>query len=231
MSAIAIVSNSGEGKSTSIGKNDELGIEGLDPKETVIINVADKDLPFKGWRKLYDSSKKISEGGNLVSTSDADKIAATIKVIVEKRPEIKNIVIDDGQFIAAFEFMRRATESGYAKFADIGVNLAKVISAAKDAGEKVKVFFLWHPEKSDLGTPVMKTVGKMMTDYLTLEGLFTVILYGKVSKTKDKVEYQFVTNFDGRLPAKSPHGMFKSLYIPNDLGAVVKAIDAYNNGD
>ena len=95
MSAIAIVGNSGEGKSTSIGKNDELGIEGLNPAETVIINVADKDLPFRGWRKLYDGTKKISAGGNYTSTSNADTIAATIKLIVDKRPEIKNIVIDD----------------------------------------------------------------------------------------------------------------------------------------
>lgn len=234
MSAIAIVGNSGEGKSTSIGKNDELGIEGLDPKETVIINVADKDLPFRGWKKRYDNTKKISEGGNLVATSSADVIAATIKVVVEKRPEIRTIIIDDAQFIMAFEFMRRATEVGYGKFADLGVNLGKVIAAAKDAGDKVKVIFLWHPEKSETGIPKMKTVGKMVDDYLTLEGLFTVILYTKISKPDKEgkgANYFFVTNNDGRLPAKSPHGMFKDLYIPNDLGKVVKAIDEYNHGE
>ena len=27
--------------------------------------------------------------------------------------------------------------------------------------------------------------------------------------------------------AKSPYGMFESLFIPNDLGVVVKALDSY----
>ena len=48
MSAISIVGKSGTGKSTSIGNIPELGIEGLDPKTTVIINVAGKSLPFRG---------------------------------------------------------------------------------------------------------------------------------------------------------------------------------------
>ena len=61
MSSIAIVGKSGTGKSTSYGQFPELGIKGLDPKETVIINVAGKDLPFRGWKKLY--SGKITEGG------------------------------------------------------------------------------------------------------------------------------------------------------------------------
>lgn len=112
MSAIAIVGESGTGKSTSLGSIPGLGIRGLKPEETVIINVADKDLPFRGWKKLYDGSKKLSEGGNYLSTSSADTIAAAIKLVADKRPEIKQIVIDDGQFISAFEFMSRAKETG-----------------------------------------------------------------------------------------------------------------------
>ena len=69
----------------------------------------------------------------------------------------------------------------------------------------------------------------MVDDYLTLEGLFTVILYSKVSKGVDnKIEYNFVTNSDGEYPAKSPIGMFNELYIKNDLDIVTKAIDDYN---
>ena len=43
------------------------------------------------------------------------------------------------------------------------------------------------------------------------------------------MKYQFVTNSDGNKPAKSPLGMFKDLYIPNDLGLVSKAIDEFKN--
>ncbi len=76
----------------------------------------------------------------------------------------------------------------------------------------------------------MKTVGKMVDDYLTLEGLFTVVLYTTVIKTQDKISYHFVTNNDGKYPSKSPIGMFKDLYIPNDLGYVISSINHYNNG-
>lgn len=229
MSAIAIVGKSGTGKSTSISKTEELNIEGLDPKKTVIINVAGKDLPIRGWKKLY--SGKINEGGNYLETSTAQIIADAIKYINDNRQDIDNVVIDDSQYIMAFEFMSRAKENGYGKFADIGVNLSKVLTASKNAN-RLKVFFLWHPEEDRETGYKMKTVGKMVDDYLTVEGLFTVILYTKVEKSADnKIKYNFVTNNDGKHPAKSPVGMFKDLYIPNDLGFVVKKIEEYNNGE
>lgn len=230
MASIAIVGKSGTGKSTSYGNFPELDIKGLDSKETVIINVASKDLPFKGWKKLYKD--KINEDGNYLETSNADIIQKAINYISINRQDIKNIVIDDSQFIMAFEFMRRAKEAGYGKFADIGVNIAKVIEAARNSRNNLKVYFLWHPEEDKENGYKMKTVGKMTTDYLTLEGLFTVVLYSKVSKTNEnKMLYQFVTNYDGEFPAKSPIGMFKELYIPNDLGYVSETIDKYNEGE
>lgn len=71
----------------------------------------------------------------------------------------------------------------------------------------------------------------MVDDYLTLEGLFTAIFYTKVSKGADnKITYQFVTNNDGEFPAKTPIGMFDSLYIPNDLGIIAETIDKFNEG-
>lgn len=228
---IGIVGESGTGKSTSIGKSDELGIEGLDPKETVIINVVGKNLPFRGGNKLYPRDKKISDGGNYFEASVADSVAAAIKLVSDTRLDIKQIVIDDGQYIMAYAFMNKALEEGYQKFAVIGQNFSKVISTATNARRDLKVFFLWHPEKSETGMPKMKTIGKMVDDYLTLEGLFTVILYTKVVKVGDKMSYTFVTNRNGNLPAKSPRGMFPTLEIPNDLGKVVKAIDAYNDGE
>lgn len=227
MSSIAVVGKSGTGKSSSYGQFPELGIKGLTPKETVVVNVSGKDLPFRGWKKLYTG--KISEGGNYLETSDADLISKAIVHISEKRTEIKNIVIDDAQYIAAFEFMRRAKESGYGKYADIGVNLGKVVEAARLTRKDLKVYFLWHPENDRENGYKMKTVGNMVDNYLTLEGLFTVILYTRVSKGMDsKIKYEFVTNHDGEFPSKSPIGLFKDLYIPNDLGLVSETIDKYN---
>lgn len=230
MAGVAIVGKSGTGKSSSFGIIPEIGVKGLDPKSTVIINVAGKDLPFRGWKNHYNG--KISEGGNYLESSDAMQIAKAISYISSDRNDIKNIIIDDAQYVMSFEFMRKAKESGYGKFADIGVNISKVVEAARTTRSDLKVYFLWHPEMDNMGNQKMKTVGKMVDDYLTLEGLFTVILYTNVSKGADnKPEYKFVTNNDGESPAKSPIGMFKELYIPNDLSFVSHSIDAYNNGE
>lgn len=229
MPSIAIVGPSGEGKSTSYGPNPEIGIKGLNPKETVVINVAGKDLPFRGWMNMYKGD--IGEGGNYLQTSDSDTIAKAIKYLSEGRKDIKNVVIDDAQYTMAFEFMKRAKEAGYGKFADIGVNANKIITEARTTRPDLKVYFLWHPEKDSNGALKMKTVGKMVDDYLTMEGLFTVILYTKVEKgANNQVKYQFVTNNDGNLPGKSPYGMFKDLYVPNDLGFITEQIDKYNSG-
>ena len=47
---IGIVGSTGTGKSTSI--------KHLNPEETYIINVAKKELPFKGSEALYNADKK-----------------------------------------------------------------------------------------------------------------------------------------------------------------------------
>jgi len=230
MASIAVVGASGTGKSTSFGQIPEIGIKGLNPKETAVINVAAKDLPFRGWKKIYTG--ELSNGGNYFQSAEAERIANAIKFVSEKRTDLQNIIIDDAQYIMAFEFMRRAKENGYGKFGDIGVNANKVIEAARTSRPDLKVYFLWHPEVNNIGEYKMKTVGKMVDDYLTLEGLFTVILYTKVEKGADnKIKYSFVTNNDGQFPAKSPIGMFPDLQIPNDLGLVSELIDQYNNGD
>lgn len=230
MASIAVVGKSGTGKSTSYGQFPELGIKGLNPKETVVINVSGKDLPFRGWKKLYTG--KVSEGGNYFESSDAVQIAKVIDYISSNRKDIKNIVIDDSQYIMAFEFMRRAKENGYGKFADLGVNMGKIVESSRVCRNDLKVYFLWHPEQDKETGYKMKTVGKMVDDYLTLEGLFTVILYTKVSKGADnKISYQFVTNNDGEYPSKTPIGLFPELYIPNDLGVVAEMIDKYNEGE
>lgn len=90
---IIVAGDSGSGKSTSIGKIDELGIIGLDPKETVIINVKNKPLPFRGWKSQYGG--KISEGGNYYASSNSEEIIRVMNYISMNRPEIKNVVLDD----------------------------------------------------------------------------------------------------------------------------------------
>ena len=92
MSAVAIAGRSGEGKSTSIGGIPELNISGLDPKSTFIINVAGKDLPFKGWKKNYTPWTAANPNGNLLNTSDPTTIAKTINHINSNMKHITDVL-------------------------------------------------------------------------------------------------------------------------------------------
>ena len=224
--SVLIIAESGSGKSTSI--------ETLEPKETFIINVANKPLPFKGWKTKYKLWSKDNPSGNLYSKPDADSIVACLRYVSEKRPEIKNIVIDDFQYMSGFEYMEKALEKGYDKFTKMASNLSKVATLPKDLRDDLIVFFLTHAEEStDIeGNRKLKakTIGKMIDNVLTLEGLFSIVLFGKVKKDKERgVRYVFETQNNGENTCKSPRGMFEALEISNDLGLVRTAIINYEN--
>lgn len=223
---ILIIAESGAGKSTSI--------EQLDPKETFIVNVANKPLPFKGWRKKYTIWSKENPGGNMYDKATPESIEACIKYVSEKRPEVKVIVIDDFQYMSSFEFFDKADEKGYEKFTKIGAHLARIARMPKDMREDLLIFFLTHAEEAaDLEGRKRykaKTIGKMVDEKLTLEGLFSIVLFGKTKKDKEgNIRYVFETQTNGENTCKSPKGMFATFEIPNDLAFVKKAIKDYEN--
>ena len=83
MSNFAIIlGDTGCGKSTSI--------KTLNPKETVIINVLGKRLPFKGSASMYNTEQK-----NLFKISEYTNLLNLLDTINEKALHIKNVIIDD----------------------------------------------------------------------------------------------------------------------------------------
>lgn len=233
--AIAVITPSGFGKSTSYNKIPELGIEGVNPQETLLINVKDKPLPARGWKKNYTPFDLTQPPltGNYLATTDHALIIKTMNYFDAKRPDIKNIIIDDGQYLMAEEFMANALKTGFEKFSKMAKNMYDVINAGIKLRHDMNFIFLCHEEEVKDGTFRMKTIGKMLDEKVTLEGLFTIVFYGKTTfnSTEKKSTKQFVTNFDGSYPAKSPVGMFPELYIPNDLGAALKIVNSYYNGE
>jgi hypothetical protein len=225
---IGLVGPSGTGKSTSLGHVPELNIEGLNPKETIIISIAGKPLPFRGWKKQYPLGEKF------FVTDDATTIATTIQSINDNRPEVKNIVIDDAGYIMSFVFMDKAREKGYDKFSLIAEAGYKPIRAAENAKrDDLNIIFVYHDEDNGTGGRKIKTSGKMIDSHVVLEGLFTVVLYSfmEIEPKSKKITYGFITNNDGMVGAKSPVGMFPNLRMPNDMGAVVKTIHEYYEGE
>ena len=221
---VLVIAESGAGKSTG-GRN-------LDPKETFWINVANKPLPFKGWKKMYTAvTDDDPTGGNLSKVNSPMGILYMLDLINNQMPHIKNIVIDDWQYSAAFEFFDRADEKGFEKFTDIGNGIAQTAKKPAELRDDLTVFFLTHAEESQDAKgkrkTKAKTIGKMVDEKLTVEGLFSIVLYGKAKKSKKPeggMEYVFETQTDGSNTCKSPMGMFDEAEIPNDLQIVKEAI-------
>lgn len=236
--AVAIVTHSGFGKSTAIGhiKADEQNrlaqdIEGLNPAETLLINIKGKALPYPGWKAGYkriDETSPTEPKGNYLVTTDPAIIIRIMNYYNAYKPQMKNVVIDDFQYLMAEEFMTNALKVGYEKFSRMAKNAYDVINTGLKLRDDINFFVLAHSEETR-DSYKMKTIGKMLDEKVTLEGLFPIILYGKeeFNSTEKRVKKQFVTNFDGQYPAKSPIGMFEDLYIPNDLGLVSRKIREY----
>lgn len=218
---IGIVGPTGTGKSTSI--------KHLDPKETYIINVAKKELPFKGAEKLYNAENK-----NYKEVDDANEITRLLRTISEKAPHIKNIIIEDSNYIMGFNMMAKATETGFTKFTIMARDMVDLFREARRLRDDLKVFYFTHPETvEDAGEIIgykIKTAGKMIDNQIVLEGLLTVCLYTFVEDSKDgSANYYFLTNRFRKYPAKSPDGMFDDIKIPNNLQTVVDKINEYYN--
>ena len=194
---ILILGASGSGKSSSL--------RNFDPAEIGIFNVAGKPLPFR---------KKLPMANN-----------ARYETIYKglKDPKLKIYVIDDSQYLMAFESFDHAKETGYGKFTNMALNFRNLINYIVTAlPDDCFVYFLHHTELSEDGRIKAKTLGKMLDNQLTLEGLFSIVLLCQVEGS----EHFFITNSDGSNPAKSPMEMFEPK-IDNDLKFVDTTIRAY----
>lgn len=206
--AVLILGESGTGKSTSL--------RNLDPAKTLLIQSIQKPLPFKakGWKARVS----LKSEGNIIQTDDP----ALIEKIMRTSPH-QLVIVDDFQYVMANEYMRRTAETGYAKFTDIGKNAWNVLTAATALAQHRRVYILAHTATDDTGRTKIKTIGKMLDEKITLEGMVTIVLRTQVRDG----HYTFATQNDGNDTTKSPMGMFADRYIDNDLAAVDAAICDY----
>ena len=194
--AVLVMGPSGSGKSTSLRnfKADEIGV----------LNVAGKPLPFRSDIKVADN--------------------ATYQTIqkVLRANNMRAYAIDDSQYLMGFEEMD-STKTGFEKFNSIGFNFIGLVrSIATMTDRDTIVYFLHHTEMGDDGRIKAKTLGKLIDNHYTLEGLFSVVLLADV----DKDQYQFITQSNGRSTAKAPMGMLPPV-MDNDLAEVDRLIREY----
>lgn len=202
---VLILGDSGTGKSASL--------RNFKPEEVLIINSAGKPLPFK------NHLESVTPAFNKLTSDVLRAMDATSK---------KVIIIDDAQYIMSFQYMRRIKENGWDKWNDIQGDFFNIIQHCDDLPADTIVYFLSHIQRDDEGHEKLKTMGKMLDEKITLEGLFTVVLKTSV---KDG-EYCFITQNSGMDTVKSPIGMFDSYAIDNDLKYVdTKIRNYYEIGD
>lgn len=222
---VLIVGEAGSGKSTSLRT--------LPPEETFIINVSAKSLPMKGWRSKYTEFNRENPSGNLLNSDNAQTILQTLEFINSKRTEIKYVVIDDNQYIAANEYMRKVDTKGFEKFTLIASNMFKIATLPKDKTfrDDLFIFYLNHEETFTDSEGVTrrkaKVLGKMIDSTITYEGLFSTVLFTYKEATKTGIEYGFITNGDPYSTVKSAMEMFEDKKIPNDLMKVVETMKKY----
>ena len=158
-----------------------------------------------------------------------------LQIVDKKMPHVKQVIVDDFQYVLSYEFVDRATEVGYTKFTELAQHAMEILRYAEKMRDNCKMIFLTHSENvGDVMNPkyVIKTVGKLLAEKVTLEGLFTYIFFTRVSEGTDgRMEYKLLTNSDGTCVAKTSLGMFEEMEIDNDLNEIIKVIDEYNEGE
>ena len=198
---VLIIGKSGAGKSTSMRNC-------AGNPDWNLIRVLDKPLPFRGK----------------INGWPTDDYQTVMKCLFQSKAH--NIVIDDAGYLITNTFMRghSATGSGNAQFqfynqmADNFWNLIMFINN-KLPKDKI-VYVIMHEQQDDFGNIRPKTIGKLLDDKVTIEGMFTIVLRA----VKDSQGYAFMTQSEDMAVSKSPMGMFDSERIDNDLVIVESAI-------
>jgi len=193
-----IMGQSGSGKSTAM--------RNLDRKTTAVINVASKPFPFRG---SFDM---------ICNTSDVDEI-----ITILKRNTTNCYVIDDSQYLMSFKLIDKWNENGYQKYTEVARDFKRLIdTVVNHTSPDTIVYLLHHTEVMDDGKVKAKTSGKMIDNWLTLEGLFSIVIMAVATESK----HLFITQSDGTNTCKSPIGMLDNP-MENDLALVDKAIREY----
>lgn len=225
---IGLVGLSNSGKSTSL--------KYLNPEETFIISCTNKQLQIPGFRKKYPKIS-VDNGklyGNWLVSNNYEQITKIMKIVSKTRPEIKVICLDDCNYLLSNETFQNALVKGYEKFSVMSKNYYDLIQTCQDLRDDLTVVFISHIE--NFGTDIdpeyrMWTTGKMLTNQINLDGLFSYIIYAEryIDDNGDEVKYRFKTRTDGNDTCRSVAGCFEDKYIEPNMKLVIDTINEFEN--
>lgn len=187
------------------GTGKTYSIRTFKPEEVKILSVYKSILPFRGQYEV-------------VNTPTSDDIIRELH-----NTNKKNIVIDDFQYILGLPMMRRIGEKGWDKFNEISQPYSDVLNELSTLDNDTIVYIMSHVETNDDGKVKIKTIGKALDKYITIEGLF-MLVFGTCVIDQ---HYFFTTQNNGNNTVKTPYGMFNDMYIPNDLKYIEEKIRNY----
>ena len=224
---ICLAGQSNTGKSTSLRT--------LDPKSTFIISCTNKQLQIPGFRKKYTKveikDKKLI--GNWYVSNNYAQIGKILSAVSNTRPEIKVVVLDDINYLLSNETFENALDKGYTKFSVMAKNYYDLLADCQLLRDDLTVVVITHTE--NYGTDMdpqyrMWTTGKMLTQQINLDGMFSYIIYSDryIDDTDDEVHYRFKTRTDGNDTCRSVAGCFTEKYIEPDMKAVIDRINEIN---
>lgn len=187
MAKILILAKSGFGKTTSYCGREKLGIKGLDPKETYVIQCIGRSVPNPNF-KLVDGQIEVADVGkptqrlknaNILGTGNRvqvdgltglDRFAAVAEIVkMLKNSPYKNIVIDDFNYLAQDFYMANAMRGGWDTPKQIGYGMGLVFDSFRSFPENKNIICCAHYEeyKDKNGDSIsykFKSTGKMVDE-------------------------------------------------------------------
>ena len=211
---IAIMGESGAGKTTAMRT--------LPPEQTYYIDADLKGLSWRGWKKQYNAENK-----NYAAINDPIRVQVLMRRLSDERPNIKYIVVDTLNGIMVADEMRRMSEKGYDKWADLAACVWTIIDDALTFRDDLTVIFLCHSQtdRDDSGYMFtrIKTSGRKL-DKIVLESKFTTVLLCKCVDGR----HVFEVHAD-HSTAKTPFGAFEPTEkeTDNDIMEVLKRLEEF----
>lgn len=209
-----IMGESGSGKSTATRT--------LDPTTTMYIDCDKKGLPWRGWREQYNG-----KNANYIATDVPTTVMMTLKAVNdnEKYKHIKTVVIDTINGVMVSEEMRNAKVQGFGKWTDLAQYVWEIFDYCLTMRDNLTVVIIAHSitdaDDNGLVFTHIRTNGRKL-EKIVLESKLNVVLLAECKDGK----YIFHTRAD-RSSVKTPLGAFEEDEIPNDVQAVLKALEEY----
>jgi hypothetical protein len=216
---ILILGESSTGKSSSF--------RDMPPEETIIISPNGKDLPFPS--KGYERNK------NFYVTKDVNAIVPNVLNWNKTRPNVKYIILDDFfHFLNARVFSpgfmsQKSGNAAFQKWEKLGGDVYQALVGHLDElRDDLYIIVSTHTALKNTGLIGMKTSGQLLDNSVDVPSFASYTFHTVVQHSDNApTKYKFLTNTDGERLARTPHGCFDDLLIPNNLMTAIEVINDY----